>query len=168
MSSAEPCGDDIICSNACRSGTSISDTIVALSFGVALLHLGIVAGGPPAYRYFGAGDLAPLAERGSPVPALLTLGLAGVFGAWGLYALAGAGVVRRPPLLAPGLLAIGGIYTARGLAVVPELADLARGASAVPARYAGFSAVALAIGLVYLVGTARAWRALRARRPRAP
>lgn len=133
----------------------------ALSAGIALLHLGIVAAGPRAYTYFGAGDLAPLAAAGSPVPALLTAGLALLFGAWSWYAFAGAGLVRRPPLLQLGLWVIGALYAARGAAIVPEGLALARGAASPPLRYAVFSLVALATGLAYLVGVWRARGVLR-------
>jgi len=104
-----------------------------LSVSIAVLHLTIIAAGPRGYVYFGAGDLAPAAAAGSPIPALLTAGLALVFGVWGWYAFAG-----------------------RGLAFVPEVAALWRGSQSPPPRYAVFSLVALATGMAYLVGT---WRA---------
>jgi hypothetical protein len=132
-----------------------------LSAGIALLHLGIIAAGPRGYTYFGAGDLAPLAAAGSPVPALLTAGLALVFGVWSWYAFAGAGLARRPPLLRLGLWAIGAVYAARGAALLPEGLGLARGATSPPLRYAVFSLVSLATGLAYLVGV---WRTRRGRR----
>lgn len=135
----------------------------ALSFGVALLHVGIILAGPSAYTYFGAGDLAPLAAQGSPVPAIMTSVLVMAFGAFGLYALSGAAWLRRLPLLAFALAAIGAVYTLRGLALLPEVYQLARGAAAFPPRYAAFSAVSLAIGIAYLVGTAQRWRWLRGR-----
>ena len=132
-----------------------------LSASIAALHLAIIAAGPRAYAYFGAGDLAPLAAAGSPVPALLTAGLALLFGVWGWYAFAGAGLARRPPLLRLGLWVIGAIYAARGLALAPELLSLWRGGG-LPPRYAVFSFVALATGLAYLVGAWRARARLRA------
>lgn len=58
---------------------------------VAALHLGIVVAGAPGYRFFGAGEeLATLAEGGSWIPALVTLGLAVAF------ALSGAVAVLAP------------------------------------------------------------------------
>lgn len=144
------------------AGRSWLTLAAAMSFGVAALHAAIVVAGPPAYTYFGAGDLAPLAARGSPVPALLTLVLVVVFAAFGLYALSGAARVRRLPLLTAALVAIGCVYTLRGLAFFVEVFQLAGGTAAFPPRFAVFSAVSLAIGLTYLVGTARRWRWLRA------
>lgn len=131
-----------------------------LSASIAAVHVGIIVAGPRAYVYFGAGDLAPMAAAGSPIPALLTGGIALLFVVWTWYAFAGAGLVRRPPLLWLGLWVIGGIYTARGLAIVPELLAIWRGSTSTPPRYAVFSLVALTAGLAHLVG---AWRA-RARR----
>lgn len=130
------------------------------SFAVALLHLVIIPIGAPAYRYFGAPDLAVLEERGSWTPALLTLVLVVIFSVFGLYALSGARKIRRLPLLLTGLIAIGSLYALRGLAVFPELVYLARGAE-LPSRYAVFSLVALVIGIAYLIGTAGEWRLLR-------
>lgn len=128
---------------------------------IAVLHAVIIAVGPRAYTYFGAGDLAPLAASGSPMPALITTGLVLVFGVWAWYAFAGAGLVRRPPLLWPGVWIIGGIYTLRGLALLPEAVALSRGSASTPTRYAVFSLVSLATGVAYLVG---AWRARGERR----
>lgn len=119
---------------------------------VALLHVAIVLSGPRAYQFFGAGSFLPLLERGSWIPALVTLGLAAVFGLWGLYAFSGAGLVRKLPLLNLGLYLVGGIYTLRGLLLVQELILLTRGRH-VPAQMPVFSAVALSIGIAYLVGT---------------
>ena len=135
-----------------------------LSLGIAALHVGIIVAGPAAYTYFGAGDLAPLAAAGSPVPALLTGALVLLFAIAGAYALSGARVIGRMPLLAPGLVAIGAIYVLRGLALGPELLALARGTAGFPPRYAVFSLVSLLTGLAYVAGTWRAWAALRSPR----
>jgi hypothetical protein len=132
----------------------------ALSFAIALLHLAIIFLGPEAYTYFGAADLGALEAQGSRMPDLLTLILVGVFAAFGFYALSGAGVIRRLPLLATGLIAIGSIYTLRGLVVIPDLIRLVHGAG-YPLRQTVFSAVSLAVGLAYLIGTARRWSFIR-------
>lgn len=132
-----------------------------LSACIAVLHIGVIIGGPPAYVYFGAGELAPMAAAGSPMPALITAGLVLVFGVWSWYALAGAGVARRPPLLLVGLWTIGAIYAARGLALAPELLALSRGSTAFPPRFAVFSLVSLTTGLAYLIGTWRSRATLR-------
>ena len=66
--------------------------------GVAsLLHVAIILGGPDWYRFFGAGErMARLAARGSTYPTVLTASIAVVLGLWTLYALSGAGLIRRP------------------------------------------------------------------------
>jgi hypothetical protein len=71
-----------------------------LSAVAALLHLGIIAGGPAWYRFFGAGErFARAAAEGRWYPTVVTLGIAAVLFIWSAYALAGAGVVTRLPLL---------------------------------------------------------------------
>ena len=130
-----------------------------LSTGIALLHLAIIAAGPRAYAYFGAPQLAPMAARGSPVPALMTAGLALLFAIWAWYAFAGAGLAARPPLLTLGLWVIGAVFTARGLVLIPELVALGRDSASVPPRFAVFSSVSLATGVAYLAG---AWLRRRA------
>ncbi|HEX7186075.1 MAG TPA: hypothetical protein VF756_29890 [Thermoanaerobaculia bacterium] len=130
------------------------------SFAVALLHLVIIPIGAPAYRYFGAPDLAVLEERGSWTPAVMTLVLVFLFSGFGLYALSGARKIRRLPLLLAGLIAIGSLYALRGLAVFPQLVERIGGAG-IPSRHVVFSLVALAIGIAYLIGIMGEWRLLR-------
>jgi hypothetical protein len=129
------------------------------SFLIAVLHLAIIVIGPAGYRYFGAGELAPMAERGSMVPALLTLFIAVVFAVWGAYGLSGAGLLPRLPLLRPALLAIGTIFCLRGLVVVLELIHAARGHPLIP-RSLLFSLTALVAGLLYLGGAVLSWGSL--------
>ena len=132
-----------------------------LSFAVAALHTVIVFVGAPGYRYFGAGEtIAQLADDGSPLPAVLTLGLAGVFTVFGLYAWSGAGHMHRLPLLRVGLVAIGVIYALRGLALVADLWALAGSLTEPALRSASFSLVSLVIGTVYLLGILREWSKL--------
>lgn len=91
--------------------------------GVAsMLHVAIIVGGPDWYRFFGAGErMARLAALGSPYPALITAGIAAVLGVWALYALSGAGVIRRLPLLRLALVLISAIYLVRGALGVPAV-----------------------------------------------
>lgn len=132
-----------------------------LSAAIAVLHVIIVFLGAPAYRYFGAGEeLARQAEAGSPLPAALTLFIAVGFAVFSLYALSGAGSIRRLPLLRTGLVAIGLIYTLRGLSLIPELLQLSRQSEWVMPRHLVFSLVSLTIGIAYLWGTLRAWPTL--------
>jgi len=145
------------------SGNRWHKTGGILSFAVALLHLVIIFAGAPAYRYFGAGEeMAAAAESGSAFPAVLTLVLAVVFAVWGLYALSGAGVIRRLPLLRVALILIGAVYTLRGITVFQQIFQTATSSAKVEPRDIVFSLVSLGIGLAYLTGTAANWRNLRA------
>lgn len=82
---------------------------------VALLHVGIVLSGAPGYRFFGAGEeLATLAEEGSWIPALVTLGLAFAFALSGAAAVLAPRVVWARPLA--WIAAI--VYVGRGLGVL--------------------------------------------------
>ena len=119
---------------------------------VAVLHVVIIFVGPSAYRYFGAGSMAPLAERGSYIPALLTGAFAGVFALWGLYAFSGAKLILHLPFLRPVLFIIGGVYTLRGLLIVIDLYYLFAGKHPAP-HMATFSVGSLLIGLCYLLGS---------------
>jgi hypothetical protein len=132
----------------------------AASFGVAALHVAMTFVGISAYEYFGApGNLVAAARRGSAVPALVTLIIALVFAAFGFYGLSGAGLAPRLPALRVLLVGISGIYLLRGLVVFPEFI-LHFYARALPARMMVFSLIALTIGLIYAIGTARRWGAL--------
>lgn len=124
----------------------------ALSAIAALLHVGCILFGPPWYRFFGAGEqMARLAAAGSPVPALITAGIATLLALWAAYALSGAGVIRRFPLLRPALFTIAGIYLLRGLAGL-ALAAFAPGERSV-AFWCWSSLICLGIGALYLAGT---------------
>jgi hypothetical protein len=140
-----------------------------LSTAIAALHVVIVFLGPPAYRYFGAGEaMARQAEAGSLFPAALTFAVAVVFILFALYAFAGAGTIRRLPLLRTGLVTIGAIYTLRGLLLFPQLTGYLREPPIVAPRDLVFSTVSLVIGLLYLVGASRAWAGLRPKHQRSP
>jgi hypothetical protein len=144
-------------------GQRLLKTGGALNFAVALLHLVIIFIGAPAYRYFGAGEqMATWAEMGSPLPAAITFCLAILFAVFGLYAFSAADAFRRLPLLVPALLFIGGIYTLRGVLIIPVAIILLSKPSAVlSVEEVVFSLAALGIGLLYLSGTIIIWKRLR-------
>lgn len=123
------------------------------NFVLALLHLAIIAIGPAAYIYFGAADLGELAAQGSPLPAIVTFVLAIIFCVFGFYALSGAGLAPRLPLLTLGLIGIGSIYTLRGLILILDLIRSIQGAD-YPFRQTVFSGTALVIGVSILTGVA--------------
>lgn len=126
-----------------------------LSAVAALLHLACIIGGPDWYRFFGAGEgMARMAEKGSLYPATVTFGIAAILAIWSAYAFAGAGLLRRLPLMRTALLVITVIYLGRGLVLVPMLAFR-------PDLVGGFavwsSLIVLVYGITHAVGTWRAW-----------
>ena len=127
-----------------------------LSGAAAPLHVGCIFLGARWYRFFGAGErMAQLADGGSWRPAFITSGIALVLAAWSLYALSGAGVIPRLPVVRLALCAITGIYLSRGLAGF-AFALFAPGHHA-PAFWYWSSAICLTIGVVHLVGTWQVW-----------
>jgi hypothetical protein len=129
-----------------------------LSAVAAILHVGVIAGGPAWYRFFGAGEaMARAAERGSSTPALVTLAIAAVLVVWALYAFSGAGIIRRLPLLRTALVLISAVYLLRAFALLPvlilrpELVDTFAMVS---------SLVVLVYGQAYSIGTWTRWSTL--------
>ncbi|KPZ51975.1 MULTISPECIES: hypothetical protein [Pseudoalteromonas] len=95
-----------------------------LSFIASLLHIACIFGGPDWYRFFGAGEhMAQLAKQGSTYPTFVTLIISAILVIWGLYALSGAGVILKLPLLKTALVLITAIYLVRGIAglIIPFL-----------------------------------------------
>jgi hypothetical protein len=129
-----------------------------LSAIAALLHLGIIAGGPAWYRFFGAGErFARAAAQGKVYPTLVTLGIATVLGVWAAYALAGAGLIGALPMLKAALVFITAVYIVRGLGYAPLV--LAKGGRVTP-FVVWSSIICLAYGLVHLLGLVQRWPAL--------
>ena len=135
-----------------------------LSAAASALHLATIVGGPDWYRFFGAGEaMARMAEQGSWIPAVVTLGIAGVLAVWSAYAFSGAGVIGRMPLIRTALVVISVIYLLRGLLLVPALA---LNFDAVTPFVLWSSLIVLVYGLAYAVGTWRAWPSLSPARSR--
>ncbi|HEX8379046.1 MAG TPA: hypothetical protein VF619_00695 [Allosphingosinicella sp.] len=129
-----------------------------LSALAAILHLAVIAGGPDWYRFVGAGEeMARMAEQGLRRPALITVAIAAILAIWSAYALAGAGLLPRLPLMRTALVAITAVYLLRGLALIP----LALLRPALVDSFALWSSlIVLAYGIVHAAGTWRAWPAL--------
>lgn len=135
----------------------------SLTGAAALLHLGIIFGGPDWYRFFGAGErMARLSARGSAYPAAITAGIASLLGLWALYGLSGAGVIRRLPLLRLALVLIAGVYFARGALGIPLVlfvqgpyADELKGRMTFMVVS---SLICIALGFCYAFGAAWVWR----------
>jgi hypothetical protein len=127
----------------------------ALSALAALLHLGCIAFGAPWYRFLGAGEqMAQMASAGHWYPTAVTLLIVVVLSLWSLYALSGAGVIRKLPLVRSALCAITGIYLLRGVAFVLLMPYF-------PGNSTSFwlwsSAICFSFGIVHLVGLRQVW-----------
>lgn len=127
-----------------------------LSCIAALLHIAIIVGGAKWYRFFGAGEkLASMDEAGSLIPALITFGIALVLAVWGLYAFAGAGLIRPLPFMKAALVTISAVYLLRGLAIVPAYLF------SLPVKIDAFllwsSVICTGYGLFYAAGTRHYW-----------
>lgn len=131
----------------------------ALSALAALLHIACIVFGAPWYRAMGAGEpMARMAEAGSSYPTIVTLFIAGILFTWSLYALSGAGVIRRLPLLRTGLVAITAIYLLRGFGFVLVM----EAASGRPASFwLWSSAICAVFGLVHAAGLWQSWGRLK-------
>lgn len=130
----------------------------ALSATGAALHLACIAFGAPWYRFMGAGEeMAKLAESGSAAPAKITLIISSILLIWSLYALSGAGVIRKLPLLRTGLCAIAAVYLLRGFAFIPLM-------TLIPGRSLTFwlwsSAICAVFGVVHAIGIRQVWSRL--------
>ncbi len=124
----------------------------------ALLHIGVILGGPDWYRFFGAGEgMAQGAERGAWQPTVITLGIASVLAIWAAYAFSGAGLIARLPLLRTALVVISAIYLLRGLALFYAVIFMP---AAVTPFLVWSSLIVLVYGIAYAVGTRLAWPAL--------
>ena len=127
-----------------------------LSAVASLAHLGCIVQGPAWYRVFGAPEpLIQGVENGDPTLHWMTAGIAAILAIWSAYAFAGAGLIRRLPLMRTALVAISAIYLARGLLIVPVASQPD------PRPFDIWSSlIVLLFGLVYAIGTARAWPSL--------
>ena len=134
-------------------------TGAALSASAALLHVGCILFGAPWYRFFGAGErMARMAAAGHWYPTAITSGIVVILFCWSVYALSGAGIIRRLPLVRPALCLIAGVYMFRAVAFAPFHRYF-------PGNSVAFwvwsSAICFVIGLVHLVGLWQAWPRLR-------
>lgn len=125
-----------------------------LSVVASLLHIACIFGGGDWYRFFGAGEeMARADEAGQWLPAVMTAGIATILAIWAAYAFAGAGVIRRLPLMRMALVIISAIYLLRGLLIIPIVIE--------PAMRTSFniwsSLIVLGYGAVYTLGTLKAW-----------
>lgn len=143
------------------TGSSPNNWLLAgagLSGIAALLHLAIIAGGPDWYRFFHAGPrMVALSQRDPLHAAVVAIAIAAVLTLWACYALSGAGVIARLPLLRLGLVTISAIYLLRGLALPYLLVFRPQG---IDGFWVWSSLIVFGFGLTYAIGTAQTWTAL--------
>ena len=135
----------------------------SLSFIAALLHVAIIFGGPEWYRFFGAGEgMAKLAESGSTQPTVITLSIAVTLSVWGLYALSGAGVVFKLPLLKLALCFITAIFLLRGIAgfILPFITNHPTITQNSVTFWLVSSAICCVFGVFYFLGTKNSWQCI--------
>jgi len=133
-----------------------------LNVAFAALYAGLSVLGAPTYHAFGGGLGSILhVHPGHLMPPALILCMAVAMAVFPWYAFAGAGFLRRPPLLRTGLAAIATIYTVRGLSLFPELAKYYGGWDTAVPRTLVFSLSCLTTGALYLVGTVLLWPRLK-------
>ncbi len=133
-----------------------------MSVAASLLHIACIIGGPDWYRFLGAGEpLARAAERGSPVPAIMTMVIAAILAIWAAFAFGAAGVSRRLPLTRTALGAIAFVLLARAaMAFVPAFWPPENRTLPFIATTSG---ICLVMGLCFAIGTWRAWPVLSGR-----
>ena len=141
-----------------RPGSRFLIAGAAASAAAALLHVGCIIFGAPWYRFLGAGEqMAQMDLAGHWYPTVVTSAITAMLSVWALYALSGAGVIRRFPLLRPVLCAITGVYLLRAVAFIPLQ-------SVIPGNSLTFwltsSGICLAIGLLHAAGLRQAWSSL--------
>ena len=99
-----------------------------------------------------------MAAVGHWYPMVLTLSIVVILSGWSLYALSGAGVIRRLPFVRFGLCVITCIYLLRAVAFTPFHKYFPGNSTAF---WLWSSAICLVVGLVHLVGLWQAWPRLR-------
>ncbi|MDP3092293.1 MAG: hypothetical protein Q8N04_16595 [Nitrospira sp.] len=101
--------------------------------------------------------MAQMASTGHWYPTVVALIIAAVLSVWSLFALSGAGVIRKLPLVRLALCAITGLYLLRALAI-PALIPYSPGNST--AFWFWSSAICFVFGVVHFIGLRQVWERL--------
>lgn len=129
----------------------------------AIAHLGCIVFGGDWYRFFGAGEeMAQLSEQGHWYPTAVTSTIVAILLLCSLYALSGARVILRLPLLRTGLCTISSIFLLRGVAFF-GITALFPGNSLL--FWLVSSGICLGIGMLFAAGATQAWPKLSAKKP---
>ena len=143
------------CGNRILAACALAD------FALALVHVVCIFTGEATARFFTAPrPVLEMIRSGSWLIVPVCLAIVAVLATFGLYAWSAAGRMRRLPWLRVGLVAIGTLYTLRGLALIPQTIAMLKFPGAFPWQVPVFSFVALALGLAHLAGARLRWSAL--------
>lgn len=146
---------------AALPGVRLLATCAFVDLALALVHVACIFAGEATARFFTAPRyVLELIRSGSLLIIPVALVLFTVLGTFGLYAWSAAGKMRRLPLLRTGLIAVGVIFTLRGLLLIPQAAVMLRHPGVFPWQVPVFSLVALTLGLAHLAGARQRWAAL--------
>jgi hypothetical protein len=125
------------------------------SLAFAALQVSGIWWSPEAIRRLGGP--ADLSVKEPALYAFLCIAVAIIVVLFGLYALSGAGQIRRMPLLRTALITVTVIYLLRGLLVIPQIPVVMRHPGLL--RFLIFSSViSLAVGIVYGAGVVSLYR----------
>jgi len=124
------------------------------SLAFAIFQLTAIWWPPAAVRYLGGP-----AEMSAQKPILysaLCVFFAAIVAIFGLYALSGAGQIRRLPLLRTGLIIITVIFLLRGLLAIPQIPMVIKHPHLL--RFLIFSVVSLVVAALYGCGVVQLYR----------
>jgi len=122
---------------------------------IAIGHIVALIWAEQMFEVTGIGkEMDSLSATHSSLPYLLTVFVAMVFFIFGLYGLSAEGRFRKLPFLKLGIFTIAGIYIFRGLGEI--IVDTCQRTNSSAEMI--YSIVALAIGLLFLIGGLKKWR----------
>ena len=124
------------------------------SLAFAVLQVSGIWWSASAIRYLGGP--AKLSIDRPITYAVLCLVVAAGVALFGLYALSGAGKIRRLPLLRTGLITVTSIYLLRGLLAIPQIPVVLKHPGLM--RFLVFSVISLVVGALYLAGVMYLYR----------
>lgn len=123
---------------------------------IAIAHLIGLIWAAQMFEVTGIGkEMSKLAQTHFSLPYLLTIFVSIVFFIFGLYGLSADGKLRKLPFLKFGIFTIASIYIFRGLG---ELIFAMLRQQANPLAETAYSLIALAIGLLFLIGGLKKWK----------
>jgi len=118
------------------------------SLAFAVFQISGVFWPPNAIKYLGGP--AELSQTRPVIYTLICIVVAAIVAVLGLYALSGAGKIRRLPMLRTVITVMTVIYGLRGLLLIPQMPVVIKNPGLM--RFALFSVISLCVGFVHLGG----------------